>query len=270
MLKVFLGSIMSVFSKRKKLIVGGCSYTDNYALKGGFGEFSIWGKLLADKLNMELVNVGRCGFGNKAIYTTLIEKMIVEKNIGMVIAMWSEFQRTSYYNRLGPGAGRKSYWVCFHPQRELLFNKERTKSILSKVLHDNFFDNIEGGVVESLSCMFAFQTFCENQNIPYLQIQGSYPLAGDLRQWRDHTKQKEICKYMIDSPYMKVIDDKHFLGWPTSHYIGGWCWDYLLDSEDEDRVKYRIGGKTGDTHPNGAAHEFITGIIYDGYKKIYS
>ena len=263
---------MSVFSKRKKLIIGGCSYTANYAPTQGYDEFPIWGKLLADKLNMELVNLGRCGFGNKAIHTTFIEKMIVEKNIGLVIAMWSEFQRISYYNWRGPGVSKNNPWICFHPQRVLLFDHQRfdIKYDISKILNDNFFDNMEGGVVEALSCMFAFQTFCENQNIPYLQLQGAYPLAGDLSQWRDHTKQKEICKYMIDSPYMRVIDDKHFLGWPTSHYIGGWCWDYLLDSEDEDRVKYRIGGETGDTHPNGTAHELITGIIYDGYKKVYS
>lgn len=268
---------MSLFSSRKKLIVGGCSYTDNYALSQGYDEFPVWGELLAEKLDMELVNLGRCGFGNKAIYNTLIESMIVEKNVGMIIAMWTEFQRTSYHNRYGFMASRKNPnkenpWVCFHPQRELLFkrNKGDPKYKLSKMLNDHFFANMEGGVVESLNYMFAFQTFCEHRNIPYLQIQGCYPLAGDLSQWRDHTKQKEICKYMIDSPYMRVIDDKHFLGWPTSHYIGGWCWDYLLDSKDEDRVKYRIGGERGDTHPNGPAHELVTGLIYDGYKKIYS
>ena len=263
---------MSLFSSRKKLIVGGCSYTDNYAPSQGYDEFPVWGKLLAEMLDMELVNLGRCGFGNKAIYNTLIESMIVEKNVGMIIAMWTEFQRTSYYNWCGPGASKNNPWVCFHPQRELLFkrNKGDPKYKLSKMLNDHFFANMEGGVVESLNYMFAFQTFCEHRNIPYLQIQGCYPLAGDLSQWRDHTKQKEICKYMIDSPYMRVIDDKHFLGWPTSHYIGGWCWDYLLDSKDEDRVKYRIGGERGDTHPNGPAHELVTGLIYDGYKKIYS
>ena len=116
---------MSLFSSRKKLIVGGCSYTDNYALSQGYDEFPVWGELLAEKLDMELVNLGRCGFGNKAIYNTLIESMIVEKNVGMIIAMWTEFQRTSYYNWCGPGASKNNPWVCFHPQRELLFKQNK-------------------------------------------------------------------------------------------------------------------------------------------------
>ena len=55
----FQRNIMSMFSKRKKLIIGGCSYTDNYAKKHKMPEFPIWGELLADKLDMDLINLGR-------------------------------------------------------------------------------------------------------------------------------------------------------------------------------------------------------------------
>ena len=103
---------MSLFSSRKKLIVGGCSYTDNYAPSQGYDEFPVWGKLLAEMLDMELVNLGRCGFGNKAIYTTLTERIINEKNIGLVIPMWTEFQRVSFLMANSKG---EDTWVCFLP-----------------------------------------------------------------------------------------------------------------------------------------------------------
>ena len=64
-------------SSKKKLIISGCSYTANYAKIQKLEEFPIWGELLADQLDMELINLSRCGFGNRAIYTTLVEKMIV-------------------------------------------------------------------------------------------------------------------------------------------------------------------------------------------------
>ena len=62
-------------SSKKKLIISGCSYTHNYAKTQKLEEFPIWGELLADKLDMELINLSRCGFGNRAIYTTLVEKI---------------------------------------------------------------------------------------------------------------------------------------------------------------------------------------------------
>jgi hypothetical protein len=66
---------MLLFSKRKKLIIGGCSYTDNYARAQKMKEFPIWGELLAEKLDMDLINLGKCGFGNKAIYHTITDEI---------------------------------------------------------------------------------------------------------------------------------------------------------------------------------------------------
>ena len=82
---------MSLFSKRKKLIISGCSYTHNYARQEKLPEFPIWGEILSEKLDMELVNLSQCGFGNRAIYTTLVEKMLEEKNVGFVVLCGQNF-----------------------------------------------------------------------------------------------------------------------------------------------------------------------------------
>ena len=44
---------MSLFSKRKKLIVSGCSYTDNYAAQQSLGEIPLWSEVLAERLDMD-------------------------------------------------------------------------------------------------------------------------------------------------------------------------------------------------------------------------
>ena len=39
-------------SSKKKLIVSGCSYSDNYATREGISDFIVYGQLLAEKLDM--------------------------------------------------------------------------------------------------------------------------------------------------------------------------------------------------------------------------
>ena len=74
---------MSLFSRKKKLIVSGCSYTDDYATTQNLKPFPLWAELLAEKLDMECINVGKIAFGNKAIYSTLIDQVVSQKNVGL-------------------------------------------------------------------------------------------------------------------------------------------------------------------------------------------
>ena len=78
-------------SKKTKLVVGGCSYTFG-ANKEKDGTIT-WAEQLADRLDMELVNTAKNGMGNEFILTKLTEAIYTHDNIGLVIAMWSEFER---------------------------------------------------------------------------------------------------------------------------------------------------------------------------------
>ena len=78
-------------SKKTKLVVGGCSYTFG-ANKEKDGTIT-WAEQLADRLDMELVNTAKNGMGNEFILTKLTEAIYTHNNIGLVIAMWSEFER---------------------------------------------------------------------------------------------------------------------------------------------------------------------------------
>jgi hypothetical protein len=284
---------MTLFSKRKKLIVSGCSYTHNYAESQKLEEFPIWSEVLAEKLDMEVINLSECGFGNKAIYTTLVETMLEEKNVGFVVAMWSEFQRQSWYIDTSPESYHHSAfpvqhdkpWRCFLPERIVLdadwhdqfyepprLNPKKTlakggstlKYELSKLIKERKLDSVRAGAVHSLGYMFAFQNICENMNIPYLQMQGCRSVMGKWPVETHRVTTKQLAKYIIGSPYLNKMSD-NFIGWPIIESIGGYCFDTLLSKH---KPHFRISEE--DTHPNNKGHEFIAGVMYDEYKKIYS
>ena len=265
----FQRNIMSMFSRRKKLIIGGCSYTDNYAKKHKMPEFPIWGELLADKLDMDLINLARCGFGNQAIYTTILERTLKEKNVGLIVAMWSEVQRLNIYKNTQLNPKWQHYnWQCFHPDRIVLdaewhdqFYKPPSKNPkksglqwdVSNVYRDYDIDCIKGATISSLSFMYSFQNFCEANDIPYLQVQGCQPLMGKSEPTQN-IQYKEFCNLIINSPYVDKIKDT-FLGWPIDPRIGG----YSIDSKLEDEHRFA----PEDTHPNEIGHKFISEVLYN-------
>ena len=281
---------MSLFSKKKKLIISGCSYTHNYAKTQNLKEFPIWGELLADQLDMELINLSKCGFGNKAIYTTLVEKMIAEKNVGLVVAMWSEWQRMSWY--LDPDSLShlpKQYrdsdpWRCFLPERIVLDaqwhdkfykppaenpKKKSIKYKLGKMIRETGMDSLRAGTVKSLGYMFAFQCICENMNIPYLQIQGCRPTMYKSIPHINSEIDKRLANFLIDGPYIDKIND-NFIGWPIILSIGGYSYDSLLDNGHGNPHEYEYRISEEDSHPNSEGNKLIYGVLYDEYKKIYS
>ena len=265
----FKRNIMSMFSRRKQLIIGGCSYTDNYAKKHKMPEFPIWGELLADKLDMDLINLGRCGFGNQAIYTTILERTLKEKNVGLIVAMWSEVQRLNIYKNTQLNPKWQHYnWQCFHPERIVLdaewhdqFYKPPSKNPkksglqwdVSNVYRDYDIDCIKGATISSLSFMYSFQNFCEANDIPYLQVQGCQPLMGKSEPTQN-IQYKEFFNLIINSPYVYKIKDT-FLGVPIDPRIGG----YSIDSKLEDEHRFA----PEDTHPNEIGHKFISEVLYN-------
>ena len=64
------------------------------------------------------------------------------------------------------------------------------------------------------------------------------------------------------------MDKKTFIGWPIMKEIGGKSIDTILDNFDSNGKRFRLSEE--DTHPNAEGHEFISGYLYDKYKKIYS
>jgi hypothetical protein len=261
---------MSLFSK-KKLIVAGCSYTDNYAMKIHIQQFPIWAELLADKLDMELVNLGNCGDGNEAIWSKVTDEIVNTKNIGLVVVGWSEVDRVSFFAEVfnRRNSRYQHQWESFKPGRKIddVESKEKNQEVfkenkaflISEIFAKYHLLDLRAGSQKTFRYIYNLQTLCESLKVPYLQFQTCYPSAEEM---------ERFGKELINSPYLSLIKDTTFLGWPISEHIGGWCWDYLMDQKDPSRNKMRITKK--DTHPNEMGHEYIMEILLDGYKKNYS
>ena len=241
-----------MFSSKKKLIVSGCSYTEDCY------NFPVWPTVLAEKLDMQVVNLAHSGNGNEFIYNTLMDYIICQnkKNIGLVIAMWSEFQRMDFQ------MSDKITWKNIHTMRD---NKYSWKNSIRDKFVKEAIHEVFARTQKSIRLFYTFQEVMKNKNIKYLQIVGTYPEpnAG--------TGRMAGAKNLLNSEYQDHIDESKFIGWPIFQDIGGFTVDDFLIEHDPKRQKNIIDGTLNeamhptDNHPNKLGHEQIANLIYDYY-----
>ena len=260
----------------KKLLAVGCSYTaDIYP-------FPVWPQLLAEKFNMECINLGRCGSGNEYIYSRTLDTLVTEKNLGLVVVMWSEFQRLDFCTPAGAHTDQKDgKWKTLNYQKrdeiELIqppgpitraHQQERNYQFwVNKrlvTLTEDGYDDIVYQTEKSIRLFYSLQQIMklsEYNNIPFYQLVGSNPCF--------HKQLEKVAKTTIDSPYLDKINESLFLGWPMLKYIGGWTIDTWLDKVDSGKIgkdsDVRISDE--DCHPNKKGHEKITEMLYNEIKK---
>jgi hypothetical protein len=274
-------------SSKKKLIAIGCSYTEHYFTSHQSPnldfDFPRWPQHLADMLDMECINLGKAGSGNDQILAKTVDATLNEKNIGLVVLMWSEWQRIGF-------------------QRNKNWNKWRHAGTRDTEGFNKF-------ILENQNVFHAtrntMRTFIHAEkllkDLPYLFIQGTFniPLysiteleaidcsVGGPNENLDFNKvndsRRMVAKEIIVSPYLNYIEKnigEKFVGWPVMNEIGGYCIDHIFDVEDphdkpgrwsrqrEGGAKFRMS-KT-DAHPNAAGHKIIAEFLYEQYKEIYN
>ena len=86
-----------------KLLVSGCSYTDDYWTSPNTNSrpafdktrritgFPVW----SDFFDADVTNLGKSGLGNDYILNSIVDRLAIEK-FDCVIAMWSEFTRVDW------------------------------------------------------------------------------------------------------------------------------------------------------------------------------
>ena len=254
---------------KKILLVSGDSFTDRNFRSASHPEmdtsFPMWPDLLAKKLDMRLINLGRSGQGNEYIYSSLqdtIEGVTgVDRNqIGMVVAAWSQCFRKDYQHRHS--------WVA-----------ERVNP------HGDVF----GWIRKSLRTYKNLEYMCERYNIPYVQTQ-MIPLYIDWLRGLMPTEQEEargkvrgvddtvypgdaeldinvILKIIM--AYDDIINHDNFLGWPISRDLGGYPLSTkeigLSSMIDRQHSPYVISKYDG--HPNEEGHKRLAAAIHKFIKE---
>jgi len=242
-------------SSRKKLIAIGCSFTSHYLTSNQSPnlnfDFPRWPQHLADMLDMECVNLGKSGAGNDYILAKTVDATLKEKNIGLVVLMWSEWQRMGFqcfpdWNRWTHITPHKPYHMV--DQEKFILEKQNpphaTRNTLRRFIHAE----------KILS------------DIPYMFIQGTQAIF-----FRKHLTRRDVSTEILKSPYLDYIENNisdKFIGWPIMSEIGGYCMDDILNKKGPTRLEYRISSY--DAHPNAAGHKFIAEFLYEKYKEIYN
>ena len=269
---------------KKILLVAGCSYSNEKFNSVHHPDLDVswpkWPQLLAEKLDMQLINLSESGAGQEYIYSNIIDRLqtIEHSKIGLVIAAWSTAPRRDY-------------------QTESLYlkNKKWTydkNDMIQKIKWTNDMYDSKGcmhyWIDRSLRYYYSLQMVCENLKLPYKQFQMIDLFKGYLWQelirrrtkdWpEDHTKQVPILNkaadltkeeqdwkekkekgYLAqihDSPYYEKIND-NFIGWPTDPRLNGYSMsDKVLDN-NTDRIS-KI-----DLHPNKQGQEKLARFIYE-------
>ena len=73
----------------KTLICAGDSYTDDFRTTNNFEK--VWPNFLAEKTKAKhLINIGSSGAGNYEIFSRTVDEITLNKNIDLVVVMWSE------------------------------------------------------------------------------------------------------------------------------------------------------------------------------------
>jgi len=262
---------------RKILLVSGCSNTEKDFYSEIHPEmdcsYQKWPELLAEKLNMDCVNLGKSGSGNEYIYTSLLN-YITENDrsrIGLVIPAWTQVQRKDY--TLGSLVIKNKFLKNHKPSRKA--------SDLKNHNWRNHRIDPDGDIFwwmkKSLNYYLSFQIMCERYSLPYMQVQMLAPyidwLTGlpprDLEMplvypyGYKHTypgDKNEDNKKIIEliNNYEDKLNTKKFIGWPLSDEYGGMSLQKtLINPEDKTWISDR------DSHPNEKGHKVISEFIYE-------
>jgi len=236
----------------KKLLAVGCSYT-----AADCWSFPVWPKLLAEKFNMECINLGQSACGNEYIYSRTLDILVTEKNLGLVVVMWSEFHRLDFC--------KDGVWKPLHFKvGDVERNKRPWANKLMNTLTEKGYDDIVCQTERSMRLFYSLQQIIklpEYDNLPFYQLMGTFPCEDE--------QKYTVAEAITDSPYLNKIDERLFLGWPIFGELGGWNIDTWLDKVDSGKRDQDSDLRISKTnsHPNKKGHEKIAEMLYNEIKR---
>ena len=223
---------------KKKLVVSGCSWGDDIFFSPFHPDMDCdwpkWPKLLAEKLNMECVNLCKCGAGQEYIYSSLCDyiQKTPKEEIGQVIAAWSTAPRRDYES------------------------KDRWTNDRQDIRGD-----LKYWVERSIRYQYAFQNLMEQTKLPYMHFQMISLYRGHL--WdllkkpsvpHEYKKLKHLTLEVLKNTKYKFNDK--YLNWPTDEELGGSTVEFSVLKEEHKISEL-------DRHPNAKGQVKIAEYVYD-------
>ena len=222
----------------KKLVVSGCSWGDLDFFSQFHPDMDCswpkWPNILAEKMNLEPVNLCKSGAGNEYIYSSISDYLqeTPHDEIGYVIAAWSTAPRRCYKIR--------DRWV--NDRQDLR-------------------GDLPYWIERSIRTKYAFQNLMEQTKLPYLHFQMISLYRGHL--WdllkkpsvpQEYKKLKHLTLEVLKNTKYKFNDK--YLNWPTDEELGGSTVEFSVLKEEHKISEL-------DRHPNAKGQVKIAEYIYD-------
>ena len=268
---------------KKILIASGCSFTEKNFKSTFHPEMDCtwdkWPELLAQKLDMDCINLGSRGAGNEYIYNSIVQRLLKTKKnrVGLIMAGWSQAKRFNFRVTKNSEGQHVHRWQAHQSSRiENFPNRDFSMSKLypSVIKHYPDVDELERYeymINRSIGLFFDLQMLCENFEIPLKQFQ-MIDLFSDMEFEKNifsgHDSDDEKAKMMLRSPYLEHIDEKHFVGWPIAWRLGGYdLWGHILNQEFENiKSKHRKRQYDDGTGRRPTADDYFA-LLYAAAKK---
>ena len=230
---------------KKILLASGDSWTDQNFRSAPHPEMDVswpkWPEILAKHLDMEVINLGKCGQDNIETYESIQDAVIAYgDDVGFVAVGWTHANRRGYQRW-------NSNLQCW----------EVDNSQYGKITGFR----LKTHVKNTVRLYMNIQILCERYNIPYLQAQIMllFPRKGeqcyqpfwmedDYLEGENHEETALRELYNYDG----IIDDARFLGWPPTPALNGWSMmdKYITPESGMTISEY-------DAHPNKEGQEKI-------------
>jgi len=284
---------------KKILLAGGCSFTEHTLVSWENSsistDFPRWPEVLAKKLDMECVNLGRSGWSNQLISTSIFEYLMEnpKKEIGLVCCLWTDYTRTSLYNmpdwpanvvqRLFSGSLKEAndaadarYTELYKevenisdkinmwregPDKflDLLYYYTKNTNTKAEIIVENIIKNTIK-IFHDLECMLSLR------NIPYLYLQGAFPFFYRYQLGNNRGLEKiyappdeQLLFYLLK--YEKYFNKEKFVGWP------GLPITTPKPHWSDEPAKYCISEE--DLHPNETGHQMTATVFYEKVEELY-
>ena len=281
---------------RKILLAGGDSLTEHTLVSWGdpsiSTDFPRWPEVLAKKLDMECVNLGKKACDNHYISTSIFEYLMEnpKKEIGLVCCLWTDYTRTSLYNMpdwpanviQGLFSGQEYNDLSDARKAELHKEVENISDIIKawKEGPDQFLDLlyfyaknthtkaetiVENIIKNTIKIFHDLECMLSLRNIPHLFGQGVFPFYSRHQLGYNRGLEKiyappdeQLLFYFLK--YEKYFNKEKFIDWPG----------LLITSKNKDRdalTKDSISEM--DIHPNEKGHRIMANYYYKKTEELY-
>lgn len=270
---------------KKILLASGCSYTDaNFKsadssltpeLSGGW---PMWPELMAQELNLKVVNKGLSGRGADHILDSIVDQIaIYGDKIDIVAVLWSGCDRLPFFDYTwNPFADLTNDFYSRGDNIEDWKSNCGVSTTISDLWNsDGFSTHIYQRMIENqLRKMCAVVDICKANNIKLVMNQGiSYFSWWCLDILLEHNRigknqyisnQTAARMFTRNAMFVKLNKSNNIIGWPFFGDLGGSC----FDSRRIDNEASYISDK--DRHPNAYGQTLLANEFLEKYYELYN